>query len=62
MVCLKRQLAFIGLCVCGLNLSGCEADTSLVQTDPPVVTVVPAALAYTDIAEDGGLLNDDVFR
>jgi multidrug efflux system membrane fusion protein len=39
MRCFNRHLARIGACIFGLSLAGCEADTSLVKTEPPVVTV-----------------------
>lgn len=57
MDCFRRYLALIVLGGSALMLSGCEADTSLVKTEPPVVTVSqPIEKDITDFDQYTGRL------
>jgi RND family efflux transporter MFP subunit len=53
----KHQFALAALAMFGLMLSGCEADTSLVKSEPPVVTVAtPIEKQITDYDQYTGRL------
>jgi RND family efflux transporter MFP subunit len=53
----KHQFALVPLAMFGLMLTGCEADTSLVKAEPPVVTVAkPIEKQITDFDQYTGRL------